>query len=62
MVQHTLRDIRVILTPFRFVSLSTHEKTFMIQGRLMVPVNTKEPQESGGRNNAPARIGTHIDR
>jgi len=41
MVQHTLRDIRVILTPFRFVSLSTHEKTFMIQGRMMVPVNTK---------------------
>jgi len=40
-VQHTLRDIRVILTPFRFVSLSTHEKTFMIQGRLMVPVNTQ---------------------
>ncbi len=34
----------------------------MIQGRMMVSVDTKENQESGGRNNAPARIGTHIDR
>ena len=34
----------------------------MIQGRMMVSVNTTEDQESGGRNNAPARIGTHIDR
>lgn len=61
-VQHTLRDIRVILTPFYFVSSSTHEETLMIQGRMMVSVNTKDNQESGGRNNAPARIGTHIDR
>src|SRR5689334_12806139 len=42
--------------------LITHEETLMMQGRMMVPVNTKEDQESGGRNSAPARIGTHIDR
>jgi hypothetical protein len=29
---------------------------------MMVSGNTKEDQESGGRNNAPARIGTQTDR
>ena len=35
----------------------------MIRRQMMVSVgNTKEDQESGGRNNAPARIGTQTDR
>ena len=34
----------------------------MIRRHTMVSVDMKEDQESGGRNNAPARIGTQTDR
>ena len=37
----------------------------MVRRQMMVSGNTgntKEDQESGGRNNAPARIGTQTDR
>jgi hypothetical protein len=65
MAQHRLRCIRVILIPSCFVSSSTHEEMLMIRRQMMVSGNTgntKEDQESGGRNNAPARIGTQTDR